>query len=802
MHSRSPLTAVLAVAGLLSTASAAVPAWGQCGGNGWSGDTTCESGHQCVAQNDWYHQCIPGIGQASSASSAPPAATTSASRPASSGAASATSSGSQPAATSSWTAAIAKAKTALGQLSQSEKIGIVTGVGWHDGNCVGNTSPVSKIGFPSLCLQDGPLGVRYASSVTAFTPGVQAASTWDRALIRQRGTYMGEEARGTGVNVLLGPVAGALGKFAEGGRNWEGFSPDPYLTGIAMAETIEAMQNAGVQANAKHYLVNEQERNRETMSSNVDDRTMHELYLWPYADAVKANVASVMCSYNKINGTWACENGGAMDRLLKQELGFPGYVLTDWNAQHSTEAAANTGLDMSMPGSNYDGGNRLWGAALTSAVSAGRVAQARLDDMVTRILSGWYLVGQDQNYPRVNFDANVQGSHKDNVRAVARDGIVLLKNDGGVLPLRRPASLAVVGSGAVTGDHARNQCADQGCNKGALGMGWGSGTVKYPYFVAPYDAIRARAQAEGTAVTLSGTDDTSAGASAARAKDVALVFITADSGEGYITVENNAGDRVNLDPWHNGNELVAAVAGASSNVVVVAHSVGPIILERILALPSVKAVVWAGLPSQESGNALVDVLYGDTNPSGKLPYTIAKSASDYGTKVVSGNDNFAEGLYIDYRHFDQAGIAPRYEFGFGLSYTNYTYSDIAVSSTARSGPATGAVVPGGPEDLFQTVATVTARITNSGSVAGAEVAQLYVSFPSGAPATPPRQLRGFDKVKLAAGASATVTFNVRRRDLSYWDVRSQKWVVPAGTFRVAVGASSRDLRLNGSIQVS
>jgi beta-glucosidase len=477
---------------------------------------------------------------------------------------------------------------------------------------------------------------------------------------------MGEEARGTGVNVLLGPVGGALGKFAEGGRNWEGFSPDPYLTGIAMADTIQALQAAGVQANAKHYIVNEQELGRESMSSNVDDRTVHELYLWPFADAVHANVASVMCSYNKVNSTWSCENDNTMNKLLKTELGFPGYIMTDWNAQHSTVESANRGLDMSMPGTDFSGGSRYWGPALTSAINSGRVSQSRVDDMVVRILAAWYLTGQDSNYPRVNFAANVQSNHKDNVRAVARDGIVLLKNDGSLLPLRRPGTIAVVGSGAVAGDHARNLCTDQGCNKGALGMGWGSGTARYPYFIAPYDAIRTRASSEGATVTLSGTDDTSAGATAARGKDIALVFITADSGEGYITVENNAGDRVNLDPWHNGNDLVAAVAGANSNVVVVVHSVGPIILEKILALSAVKAIVWAGLPSQESGNALVDILYGDTNPNGKLPYTIAKSASDYNTKVARGDDNFSEKLLIDYRHFDNAGITPRYEFGFGL----------------------------------------------------------------------------------------------------------------------------------------
>jgi beta-glucosidase len=204
-------------------------------------------------------------------------------------------------ATIDWASAYTKANAALAKLQQNDKINMVTGVGWNKGPCVGNTPAVGSISYPQLCLQDGPLGVRYGKSVNAFTPGIQAASTWDRALMRERGKFMAEEAKGCGVHVLLGPVAGPLGKHPAGGRNWEGFGADPYLQGIAMAETIEGMQGAGVQATAKHYLLNEQELNRETMSSSVDDRTIHELYLWPFADAVHANTASVMCSYNKIN---------------------------------------------------------------------------------------------------------------------------------------------------------------------------------------------------------------------------------------------------------------------------------------------------------------------------------------------------------------------------------------------------------------------------------------------------------------------------------------------------------------------
>lgn len=569
-----------------------------------------------------------------------------------------------------WTTAYSKANVSLAQLSLQDKVDIVTGIGWGNGPCVGNTAAVSSIGYPALCLQDSPLGVRYGESVTAFTPGIQAASTWDIDLIRQRGEYLGAEAKGCGVHVLLGPVAGPLGKNAQGGRNWEGFGPDPYLTGVAMAETIAGMQGNGVQATAKHFILNEQELNRTTVSAAADDRTMHELYLWPFADAVRAGVASVMCSYNKVNGTWACEDEGTMTGLLKGELGFPGYVVSDWDAQHTTDQSANSGLDMTMPGSDFSGGTILWGPQLTSAVNAGNVSLDRLDDMVTRILAAWYLVGQDSGYPSTNIQADVQEDHKDNVRAVARDGIVLLQNTDSILPLSKPKKLALVGSAAVVNPDGPNACTDRACNTGALGMGWGSGTTEYPYFTAPYDALENQTSADGTVLTLSSSDSTSNVSSTVSGADVAIVFITSDSGEGYLEVEGNLGDRNNLDPWHSGNELVQAVAAANNNTIVVVHSVGPVILESILALDGVKAVVWAGLPSQESGNALVDILYGSTSPSGKLPYTIAKSESDYGTSISSADDDYAEGLYIDYRHFDHADITPRYEFGFGLCKSN------------------------------------------------------------------------------------------------------------------------------------
>lgn len=245
------------------------------------------------------------------------------------------------------------------------------------------------------------------------------------------------------------------------------------------------------------------------------------------------------------------------------------------------------------------------------------------------------------------------------------------------------------------------------------------------------------------------------------------------------------------------------MASANKNVIVVCHAVGPVILETILAQPNVKAIVWPGLPGQESGNALVDVLYGSTGPSGKLPYTIAKQFSDYGTNWTTAlQDDFTEGLFIDYRRFDQYGITPRYEFGYGLSYTTFQYSDLDVQiHNARPQTIAGPIVPGGHAESFDSVGSVTVLVQNTGSVAGAEVAQLYIGLPDSAPATPPKQLRGFQKLPLAPGQADTARFELQRRDIAYWDVDQKAWVVPSGTFKVYVGSSSRDIRQQGEFTV-
>ncbi|KAL2674954.1 putative beta-glucosidase L [Phyllosticta citricarpa] len=589
----------------------------------------------------------------------------------------------------------------------------------------------------------------------------------------------------------------------EGGRIWEGFTNDAYLSGILMQQSIKGIQSAGVQACAKHPVGNEQEKNRETMTSNIDDRTLHELYMWPFADSVLADVAAMMCSYNKLNGNWACESDELLNSLLKDDLDFRGYITSDWNAQHSSIQAALTGLDMSMPGTDYNGGSIYWGPTLTELVNNGTVPATRLDDMVRRILGGWYKLQQDQDYPPVTFNSwtggtggpNVQGSHSRIARRVARDGIVLLKNDRNTLPLRPSGgSIAVIGSDAITNPDGLNACKDKGCNNGTLTMGWGSGSVELPYLIDPLSGIRNRLSGTTTNVITSTTDDKYAAAGAAAAATMSIVFVNSNSGEAYITVEGNAGDRINLDPYHDGNGLVGAVAAAAAGkpVIVVIHSVGPTLLESILSHANVVAVVWAGLPGQESGSSLADVLFGDYSPSGKLPFTIGKSRADYGDVAVKPSmvDSYEEGLYIDYRHFDKMGITPRYEFGYGLSYTHFIYSSLAIQ------PATAM-----PNGLYDTIAVITCTITNIGLYTGAEVAQLYLSLPPSAPDSPVQQLRGFDKVKLAPGQAGTATFVLRKKDASYWDVARQQWVIPPGEHRFVVGASSRDRKLQGVLIV-
>ncbi|CAL1696170.1 unnamed protein product [Somion occarium] len=710
-----------------------------------------------------------------------------------------------------WSAAYVKAKAAVAKLNLHQKVDLATGVGFFFGKCTGSTPAISDIGFPGLCLEDSALGVRNVDKVSAFPAGINAAATFNRTLMRQRGVAMGEEFRGKGVHVQLGPMMNIM-RAPASGRAWEGFGADPYLSGEGAFETTTGIQSQGVQATAKHFINNEQEHSRMTSSSNVDDRTQHEVYLHPFLRSIQANVAAVMCSY--INGTSACENNSTLNGLLKTELAFKGY----WVATHST-ASANSGLDMTMPGDIFPGSLiSFFGESLVIAADLGVVPKSRVDDMATRILAGWYLLGQDNGYPAVSFnskDANsgdnqhidVQGDHASLIRTIGAASTVLLKNSRNVLPLKSPKSVAVIGSGAGPNPKGPNNCVDRTCNSGVLAMGWGSGTADFPYLITPLDAIGNRSATDGTVISSSLSDsDLNAAAKAAIGKDVAFVFITADSGEGSYIIEGNNGDRNNLQAWHGGDDLVKKVASVNNNTIVVVNTVGPIVVEAWIDHPNVTGLVWSGLPGQETGNSLADVLYGAYNPSGRLPYTIGKSVNDYSAQVdytfslLTLQMPYSEGLFVDYRHFDAAGIAPRFEFGFGLSYTTFTYSGLSISGSAKPGPSSPPYGFGSSLDasLHEKVIKVSFTLRNNGRVAGHEVPQLYLSLPASTN-SPPSLLKGFDSVHLTPGQSKTVTLELSRYDLSIWNVITQRWEIPSGKIGVKIGASSRDIRLTGAL---
>ncbi|OCK81721.1 glycoside hydrolase family 3 protein [Lepidopterella palustris CBS 459.81] len=601
-------------------------------------------------------------------------------------------------------------------MTLAEKTNITCGSGYDMGRCVGNSGSALRVGLPQLCLQDSALGIRNSDHNTAFPAGITVGATWDKSLTLARGVALGAEFRGKGINVFLGPTVGPLGRKPRGGRNWEGFGADPVLQAVGGALTIQGVQSQGVIATIKHYILNEQEMYRmyspfqPGYSSNIDDRTLHELYLWPFAEGIRAGVGAVMAAYNAVNGSACSQNSYLLNGILKDELGFQGFVVSDWLAQISGVASSLAGLDMSMPG---DGlvpllGDSYWMYELSRAVLNGTVPVDRLNDMATRIVATWYQMRQDENYPPPNFSTNtedgtgplypgalfspfgvvnefvdVQDDHANIARNISRDAITMLKNLNNTLPLQTNASLKIFGTDAQKNPDGINSCSDQGCDKGTLGMGWGSGTARYPYLDSPIDAITSRA----SNVTFYNSDTFPSGLKAAP-RDIALVFINADSGENYITVSSNPGDRTTsgLSAWHNGDALVKAAAATYSTVIVIAHTVGPILLEEWIDLPSVKSVLFAHLPGQEAGESLTAILFGDVSPSGHLPYTIPHTESEYPPSVNlvyfepgQPQDTYTEGLYIDYRHFNAHNITPRYAFGHGLSYTTFTFTNATIT---------------------------------------------------------------------------------------------------------------------------
>ncbi|KAI5918027.1 glycoside hydrolase superfamily [Camillea tinctor] len=720
-----------------------------------------------------------------------------------------------------WADSYTKAKDLVSQMTLEEKVSLTGGIS-ADSSCSGIIPPIERLNFTGLCLSDAGNGVRTTNFVSSWASGISVGASWNRDLAHKRAVGMAGEFRKKGVNVALGPVVGPLGRIASSGRNWEGFSNDPYLCGALASETVTGMQSVGVATSTKHFILNEQETNRnpegdvEAVSANIDDKTIHELYLWPFQDAVKAGSANIMCSYQRINNSYGCANSKTQNGLLKTELGFQGFVVSDWGAQHAGVASALAGLDMVMPS-----GAAFWGNNLTEAVNNGSVPEARIDDMATRIIASWYKMGQDSGFPTMgggmpeNLAAPHQSviakdpSNKEVLLQGAIESHVLLKNKDNALPLKSPKLISLFGYSAKSFDGytpggagwnsgwesltSTETSIPQIALNGTLISGGGSGANQPAYVSSPFEALSLRAYDDDTSLWW---DFHNVDPQVDQSSDACIVVGNAFATEGR--------DRPGIHDDYT-DTLINNVAAQCSNTIVVFHNAGVRLVDQFIDNPNVTALIFAHLPGQDSGRALVSILYGDVNPSGKLPYTVPRNESDYGplqnATLPDGvyakfpQSDFTEGVYIDYRAFDERAFVTRYEFGFGLSYTTFGYSDLQISAVEGADISpypSKPIVEGGREDLWDNLVHVSATVTNTGSVTGAEVAQLYVNIPGG----PPKQLRGFLKPLLEPGESAVLEFDLTRRDLSTWDVVAQEWLLQEGRYTISVGSSSRVLPLS------
>jgi beta-glucosidase len=649
----------------------------------------------------------------------------------------------------------------LARMTNDQKISILHGNG-SSSPYIGNLTGIPSLCIPNLGLQDGPGGVGDGlGGVTQMPSAVTSAATFDPSLEQEYGAAIGAEFAGKGANVALGPTLNIV-RDPRWGRAFETFSEDPYLTSQMAAADIRGIQSAGVMAQAKHAAVYNQETNRNSPADNaiVDTRTLQEIYLPGFQAAVtQGATASVMCAYSTVNGAYACQNPYLLNTALYQQAGFGGFVTSDWGGAHSTVESANAGMTMEMPNGYF------YADFLRQAVANGQVSQATLDTMATRVLTQMFAFGLFDKAPSGSTTANVStAAHVDVARRGAQEGTVLLKNNG-VLPLSTTSihSIAVLG-------------VDGGA--GVQSVGGGSATATSSGTVWPLTGIQNRVAGTGISVQYNEGSNVAQATTLAQNSDVAIVFASNNYG-------NEGSDQPGIDLPGNQNQLISSVAAANPRTIVVLHTNSATTMPWLDQVAGVFEGFYAG---QQVGTAAAALLFGDANPSGKLPVSFPRSLADVPAHTAAqwpGANNqvqYSEGVKVGYRWYDAQNIAPLFPFGFGLSYTSFGFSTLQI----------GAMSGGN--------ATVTATVTNTGSRAGAEVVQLYVGAPA-ANGEPPRQLKHFQRVTLNPGQAQTVSFTVTARDLAYWNTGTSAWTTPAGSYQIMIGNSSRNVPLTGNLSV-
>ncbi len=683
----------------------------------------------------------------------------------------------------------------LQQMTQAEKAQLVHGgatatdptiprgaAGWVPG--------IPRLGIPDLYLADGSVGLGDAvGQATALPSSMASAASWDAGEAYKYGQVIGSDLRAYGMNVHLGGNINLIGREPRCGRTFETKGEDPILAGKITAAHLRAIQDQYVIAGIKHFSFNDQETGRTQANVLIDDRSGRESDLLAFEIGMKdSNAQSVMCSYNLLNGAYACENPYLLSTVLKGSWAFPGFVISDWWATHSTAPSANAGLDQEQPNNTYFGN-------IAQAVTNGQVSQTRLDNMVHRILRAVFASGV-MDHPASMHAVDVAGD--DAIAQEAEEqGAVLLKNDG-TLPLNGAAlaSLAVIGS------HAEIAVLSGGGSAQVVPNGGPALTEGYPCPPcwaqvvwdpsSPMKAIQAKAP--GAAVQFNDGTDATAAAALAASTNVAIVFVSQWESEGMDLPSLNFTDVIHSVPIDQ-DALVSAVAAANPHTIVVMENGGAQVMPW---LNQVAAVLEAWYPGERGGPAIANILFGSVNPSGKLPITFPASVNDLprptidappdSTSVFNG-DYTIDGLNVGYKWFDVKNIDPLFPFGFGLSYTTFSFSNSQLTTNFSS-----------PNPNFQ----VRFDLTNAGPVAGAEVAQVYLALPSST-GEPPKRLVGWQKVLLQPGQTQHVTIQVDQNDsshpMSYWDVNSHSWQVANGEYSVYLGNSSRNVTLVSTFDI-
>ena len=606
------------------------------------------------------------------------------------------------------------------------------------------------------------LGVNDSIKAVCFPAGCGTAASFNRELITGMGEVLGEECQAEGVGVILGPAVN-IKRSPLCGRNFEYYSEDPMVASEMAGALIKGVQSKNVGTSIKHFLANNQETRRMSSSSEVDERTLREIYLAAFEGAVSSQKPwTVMCSYNKINGTYAAEHKEALTDILRGEWGFDGFVVSDWGAVNNRVPDLEAGLDLEMPASGGINDKQI-----VDAVKEGRLEESVLDRAVVRILNIVYRFEETRDKSAV-FDRDKDHEY---AKKVAEETIVLLKNEDGLLPLPEKEEIAFIGK------YARQP----------RFQGGGSSHINSHKVTGAWDVVKDWGSitfAEGYGDQEDVTDEALIAEAVEKAGKAKAAVIFAGLPDAF---ESEGFDRSHMGMPNCQNELINRVAAVQPNTIVVLHNGSPV---EMPWADQVKGIVEAYLSGQAVGAAVVDILFGKVNPSAKLPETFPYKLEDnpsYLYYLGEGDKvEYREGVFVGYRYYDTKKMDVRFPFGYGLSYTTFAYSNLKLSAAQIKDTDT---------------LTVSVDVTNTGSMAGKEVVQLYVSDVESTVIRPVKELKGFDKVDLQPGETKTVTFTLGKRAFAYWNTQIHDWHVESGEFRILVGKSSRDIQLEETVTV-